>query len=63
VLTIAGSADTIVPAELSRQLHEVVAGPKRYVEYPGAGHNDWEIAAGPGMLDEVARFVEEHVGG
>jgi len=57
LLTIAGSADTLVPPSSSRRLHDAAPGPKRYLEFPGAGHNDWEIAAGDRMLDEVASFV------
>ncbi len=62
LLVIAGSADSIVPASLSCDLYEAAAGEKRYVEYPGADHNDWEISAGEAMLDDVAAFVGEHIG-
>lgn len=62
LLTVAGSADTLVPPASSRRLHDAAPGPKRYLEFPGAGHNDWEIAAGDRMLDEVAAFVAGAVG-
>jgi fermentation-respiration switch protein FrsA (DUF1100 family) len=62
LLTIVGSRDTLVPPSSSRRLHEAAPGPKHWVEFPGAGHNDWEIAAGDRMLDEVAAFVAGVVG-
>ena len=62
LLVVAGSSDSIVPAHLSRDLHDAAPGLKRYIEYPGADHNDWEISAGDQMLDDVAAFIAEHVG-
>lgn len=62
LLVIAGSADRVVPVASSRRLFEAAAEPKRYVELPGADHNDWELAAGEEMLDRVAGFVGEHLG-
>jgi fermentation-respiration switch protein FrsA (DUF1100 family) len=62
LLVIAGSHDSIVPPESSRRLMEAANEPKEYVEFAGADHNDWVLAEGPRMLDEVAAFVERHVG-
>ncbi len=61
LLVIAGSRDSIVPPEQSRRLNDAAGGPARYVEYPGADHNDWEIAAGEEMLDEVVAFIGGHL--
>ena len=53
VVVLAGGADDIVPAGLSRRLHDAAAEPKRYVEIPGAGHNDLELAAGGRLVREA----------
>ncbi len=52
-VVVYGTADTIVPARLSRQVAAAAGGPVATVELPGAGHND------PVMLDgdEVVRAV------
>ena len=54
LLVVAGGADGIVPAAQSRRLHDAAAEPKRYVEIPGAGHNDLELFAGDRLVREVA---------
>jgi fermentation-respiration switch protein FrsA (DUF1100 family) len=53
LLVVAGAADTIVPARQSRRLHDAAAGPKRYLEIPAAGHNDWELLAGDRLVREI----------
>jgi uncharacterized protein len=53
LLVVAGGADTIVPARQSRQLHDAAVQPKRYVEIPAAGHNDWDLLAGDRLVREV----------
>jgi uncharacterized protein len=53
VVVVAGGADDIVPAGLSRRLYDAAAEPKRYVELPGAGHNDPVLAAGDRLVREV----------
>jgi fermentation-respiration switch protein FrsA (DUF1100 family) len=53
VVVVAGGADDIVPAGLSRRLYDAAAEPKRYVEVPGAGHNDPVLAAGDRLVREV----------
>jgi len=62
LLVAVGTADGIVPAASSRRLFEAAPGPKQYLEFPGADHNDWELAAGDRLLDAVAGFVAEHLG-
>jgi fermentation-respiration switch protein FrsA (DUF1100 family) len=56
VLVLAGGADSIVPARQSRRLYETAAEPKRYVEIPGADHNDLELLAGDRLVREVVAF-------
>jgi fermentation-respiration switch protein FrsA (DUF1100 family) len=53
LLVVAGGADSIVPAEQSRRLHDAAPEPKRYVEIPDAGHNDFELLAGDRLIREV----------
>jgi len=57
LLVLAGDADDIVPAQQSRRLYELAADPKRYVEIPDAGHNDWEMLAGDLLVREVMAVV------
>jgi fermentation-respiration switch protein FrsA (DUF1100 family) len=60
LLVLAGERDRIVPAAQSRALYDAApAGRKRLVEIPGAGHNDYELLAGPRLIEEVVRFVGE----
>jgi uncharacterized protein len=63
VLVVAGDRDDIVPWQQSRRLAEAIAGPKRFVLVPGAGHNDLELLAGQRMIGEVVRFVAAAAGG
>ena len=60
VLVVAGDLDDIVPESMSRRLFEAASEPKRYVVVPGAGHNDFDLLAGPRLLDEIERFLSEH---
>ena len=53
ILVVAGGADTIVPAGQSRRLYDAAPTPKRYVEIPGAGHNDLALLAGDALIREV----------
>ena len=59
VLVVAGEKDAIIPIEHSRALFEAARGPKRLVVIPGAGHNDYELAAGDRLTSEVLRFLTE----
>ena len=40
VLMIHGSVDPLIPLEQGRRLHEALGARSRFVEVPGAGHND-----------------------
>jgi fermentation-respiration switch protein FrsA (DUF1100 family) len=57
LLVLAGGADGIVPARQSRQVYDAAAEPKRYVEIPDAGHNDWDLLAGDRLLREVLAAI------
>ena len=59
VLVVAGGADRIIPARQSRELYDAARGPKRYVEIPGADHNDWELLAGDRFVGEVLALVRD----
>ncbi len=60
LMVIAGEADRIIPIEQSRALFEAASTPSRkFVSVPGADHNDLELAAGPGVLHDVADFLAE----
>jgi fermentation-respiration switch protein FrsA (DUF1100 family) len=54
-----GDRDAIVPFALGERLFAAAHEPKRFVRVPGAGHND--IFDHAIVLDEVTRFVREHV--
>lgn len=58
-LIVAGSADSVVPLEQSRQLYEAAPGMKRFVLIDGADHNDFALLAGEGLVDEVAAFLND----
>jgi fermentation-respiration switch protein FrsA (DUF1100 family) len=57
LLVVVGGADDIVPTEQSRRLYDAAAEPKRYVEIPGAGHNDLELFNGDRLVREVAALA------
>jgi len=67
LLVIAGEGDGLIPPEYSRRLHDVWAGPKQWVLFSGADHNDihthseyWpairaflaSVGSGPGRQDD-----------
>ncbi|HEV8374054.1 MAG TPA: alpha/beta hydrolase [Actinomycetota bacterium] len=57
LLVVAGERDRIVPPPHSRRLFDAAPQPKRFVLLPGADHNDLDLLAGPGLLDEVLAFL------
>jgi len=59
VLILAGESDRIVPAAESRRLFDAANEPKRYVLFPDARHNDAALLAGPQLIHEVGRFLED----
>src|SRR6476646_4261907 len=40
VLVLHGERDTVVPIALGERLYALINAPKRFVRFPGAGHND-----------------------
>lgn len=59
VLVIAGQADRIVPARLSRRLYDLAPEPKRFALIAGAGHNDAALFDGAELVAEALRFLTE----
>ncbi|MBM3696667.1 MAG: alpha/beta hydrolase [Actinobacteria bacterium] len=59
LLVLAGTADRVVPYEQSVRLFEAAPGPKRFVSFEDADHNDAVLAFGARLLDETARFLED----
>ena len=57
LLVIAGDADTIVPIEQSRRVHDAAPGPKAFVVIKGADHNDAALTAGPIVVAETMGMV------
>jgi fermentation-respiration switch protein FrsA (DUF1100 family) len=58
LLVVAGARDRVVPIEYSRRLYEQAPEPKTLVVLPHADHNDYELLAGPDMIEAIVRFVE-----
>ena len=58
LLVIAGDADTIVPIEQSRRLHDAARSPKSFVVIEGADHNDAALNAGPIVVAETMHLLE-----
>jgi uncharacterized protein len=63
LLVIAGDRDSIVPIGSSRALYDRALEPKRWIEIPGADHNDLELLAGRLLIEEVVAFLREHLPG
>lgn len=59
VLVILGTADSIVPPELSRRVFESVGDRGRLVEMEGLGHNDPRLSAGPDLVAEIRSFLDD----
>jgi hypothetical protein len=59
VMIVAGSADSIVPIEQSRELYGAASGPKRLLVIDEADHNDFALTAGPLLVDAVVAFLDE----
>jgi uncharacterized protein len=58
VLVIAGTDDSVVPADLSKRLFDVAPGPKKkLLMINGADHNDYELLAGTELIDTTVDFI------
>src|SRR6266851_4471918 len=55
VLVLHGERDTVVPIALGERLYALIDAPKRFVRFPGAGHN--ELGA-RGALDAAKLFLD-----
>jgi len=60
LLAIAGSRDSIIPTVHSRRLFDAWRGPKRWVELPGADHND--LGSQPAFWPAIDTFLRERQG-
>ncbi len=56
-LVIAGTWDTIVPVGQSRAIFGAAPGPKELLIIPGADHNDYQLVAGPEVIETTVRFI------
>lgn len=59
IMVIAGSADTIVPVEQSKELFKAAPEPKRLLVVDAADHNDYVLLGGPVMISEMTAFLDE----
>jgi fermentation-respiration switch protein FrsA (DUF1100 family) len=59
LLVVVGERDEIVPPDLSRQVFDAAAEPKRFVEVAAAHHNDEALLAGEELLAELSAFLGE----
>ena len=57
LLVIAGSADSIIPINQSEEMFQAAGRPERLVVIDGADHNDFELLAGPDLVDAVSEFI------
>jgi pimeloyl-ACP methyl ester carboxylesterase len=53
MVVIYGSADSIVPAQQSREVAAAAGGPCELIEIPGADHNDARLVDGPRVIEAV----------
>lgn len=54
-----GEADELVPFAMGQRLYQAAAEPRRFVGYPGVGHNDWPGAYQEQWAAEISRFLSE----
>jgi fermentation-respiration switch protein FrsA (DUF1100 family) len=55
VLVLHGERDTIVPMALAERLYGLINAPKRFVRFPGIGHND----LGAEAVEAAKQFLGE----
>jgi fermentation-respiration switch protein FrsA (DUF1100 family) len=56
VLVLHGDRDTVVPFALGERLYGLIKAPKRFVGFPGAGHND---LGARGAVEAAKQFLQE----
>jgi fermentation-respiration switch protein FrsA (DUF1100 family) len=59
LLVVVAESDEIVPPDLSRQVYEAAAEPKRFVEVAATHHNDEALLTGDEFLAELSAFLDE----
>ncbi|MBZ0272777.1 alpha/beta hydrolase [bacterium] len=59
VLVLHGDEDELIPVSEGKKLHDAAKEPKDIVIFPGAGHNDVAIVAGPAYGQALAKFAEK----
>ncbi len=59
VLFIHGTADTVVPVEMSKKLFDSAPEPKELYIVPDAGHNNVAELAGDRYLERVSQFIQQ----
>lgn len=57
ILMIHGQKDSIVPVRLGQKLFAAAPEPKKFVEVPGADHNDVYLAGGQNFYSAINDFV------
>ena len=55
VLVLHGDRDRVVPFALGERLYGMITAPKRFVRFPGLGHND----LGAGSVVAAKQFLSE----
>jgi len=54
VLVLHGDRDTVVPFAFGERLYEMITAPKKFVRFPGAGHND---LGAHGAVEAAKQFI------
>jgi uncharacterized protein len=57
VLIVHGDRDDVIPIESGEQLYALIAGPKRFLRIPGAGHEDLGMRA----VEAAKAFIAERL--
>jgi uncharacterized protein len=57
VLIVHGDRDNVIPIESGEQLYALIAGPKRFLRIPGAGHEDLGMRA----VEAAKAFLAERL--
>ena len=60
LLVICARRDSIVPSSQSQRLYEAAAQPKRLLIVENVDHNDYELLAGPRLIETIASFLEAY---
>ncbi|MFP4074245.1 MAG: alpha/beta hydrolase [Actinomycetota bacterium] len=60
-LFVAGTDDTIVPADQTRRLYEAASEPKDLLMVEGAGHNDRALLDGDDLVETLVEFLDRVV--